>query len=152
MKFALVTLLGLLIGATPAALAQQKKPTPKGKTAAKPAVSGAVTPAMLAAGKTIYTQNCLTCHMADGGGVETMNPPLSKTTWVLGEKTRLIKVLLNGLQDQDIDGEPYRNVMPAQDLTDQQIADVLTYVRNSFGNKASAVKAAEVKAVRASNK
>ena len=79
-----------------------------------------------------------------------MNPPLGKTSYVLGEKPRLIKVLLNGLKGQDIDGEAYHNVMPAQaTLTDQQIADILTYVRNSFGNKASAVTAAEVKAVRA---
>ncbi|UYZ60678.1 c-type cytochrome [Hymenobacter latericus] len=146
--------LGLVAIGTSSAAAQQK-PTAKAKpTAAKAKPAGAaVSAATLAAGKTVYTQNCLTCHMADGGGVETMNPPLSKTTWVLGDKTRLVKVVLNGLEDVDIDGEEYRNVMPAQPhLTDQQIADVLTYVRNSFGNKASAVSAAEVKAIRAANK
>ena len=138
-------LTALTIGA--AAQAQQKKPARK--PAAKPAATAGVSAARLAAGKAVYTQNCLTCHMADGGGVQDMNPPLSKTTWVLGDKARLIKVVLNGLQDQDIDGEPYRNVMPAQaQLNDQQIADVLTYVRNSFGNKASAVTPAEVKAAR----
>jgi mono/diheme cytochrome c family protein len=147
-----LALLGLLVWGSGVAVAQQK-PAPKPKTAAKSGASSAVSAAALAQGKTVYTQNCLTCHMADGGGVDGMNPPLSKTTWVLGDKTRLVKVLLNGLQDQDIDGEPYSNVMPAQDnLTDQQIADVLTYVRNSFGNKASAVTPAEVKAVRAANK
>ncbi|MCC3159292.1 cytochrome c [Hymenobacter sp. 15J16-1T3B] len=145
--FVLLAAVTLLHGA---AVAQQKKPVAK-KPAGKPAT--AMPAARLAAGKTVYTQNCLTCHMADGGGVEGMNPPLSKTTWVLGDKTRLVGVVLNGLQDQDIDGEPYRNVMPAQNqLTDQQIADVLTYVRNSFGNKASAVTPAEVKAARAANK
>jgi len=123
----------------------QKKPAPK----AKPATAG-VSGAVLASGKKIYTQNCLTCHQADGYGVQSMNPPLIKTDYVLGEKPRLIKVLLNGMQGEDIEGEPYHGVMPSHDfLTDQQIADVLTYVRNSFGNKASAVQGAEVKTVRA---
>ena len=90
--------------------------------------------------------------MADGLGVDGMNPPLAKTDYVLGDKTRLTNVLLNGLQGVDIGGEQYHGVMPAQaTLSDAQIAAVLTYVRNSFGNKASAVSAAEVKAVRAGN-
>ncbi|UOG73123.1 cytochrome c [Hymenobacter tibetensis] len=128
----------------------QKKPVPKAKPVAS---TSAVSAATLAAGKTVYVQNCLTCHQADGGGVDNMNPPLTKTSYVLGEKPRLVKVILNGLQGEDIDGEPYNNVMPAFDvLSDQQIADVLTYVRNSFGNKASGIKAPEVKAIRVANK
>lgn len=143
---AIVAVLALFSGP---ALAQ-KKPAPKKPTLSK---SAGITPTALIQGKAIYTQNCLTCHQADGGGVDGLNPPLSKTSWVLGDKTRIINVLLNGLQGEDIDGEPYNNVMPSYDnLTDQQIADVLTFVRNSFGNKASAVKAAEVKAVRAARK
>lgn len=143
--------LGALVwAATPAAA--QKKPVPKAKAAAKPAAAG-IPAASLALGKTLYVQNCLSCHQADGGGVDRMNAPLTQTTWVLGDKTPLVKVLLNGMQGVEIDGERYANVMPAFDyLTDQQIADVLTYVRNSFGNKATAVKTAEVKAVRATNK
>jgi mono/diheme cytochrome c family protein len=144
-KFSLLCLLVFL--SLP--LAAQKKPVPKSKA---PAASAALS-ASIAQGKKIYTQYCLSCHQADGGGVQNMNPPLIKTSYVLGDKTRLTKVLLNGLQDVDIDGEPYNNVMPSHDfLNDQQIADVLTFVRNSFGNKAPAVKAAEVKAVRAANK
>ncbi|GGG55347.1 c-type cytochrome [Hymenobacter glacieicola] len=126
--------------------AAQKTPTPKVKS--RPAAAGGVV-----VGKTIYARNCLTCHQADGGGVDGMNPPLTQTTYVLGDKTRLVKVILNGLQDEDIDGEPYNNVMPAFDiLTDQEIADVLTYIRSNFGNKASEVTPAEVKAIRATNR
>jgi mono/diheme cytochrome c family protein len=143
----------LLAGAIVPAHAQ-KKPAPK--AAVRPAAKAAPAPGLAVAlrqGKAVYTQNCLTCHQADGGGVDGMNPPLSKSSWVLGDKTRLINVLLNGLQGVDIEGESYNGVMPAQDLlTDQQIADVLTYVRNSFGNKASAVQPAEVKALRAVKK
>lgn len=109
--------------------------------------------ASITRGKQVYLQQCLACHQADAGGVPNMNPPLIKTKQVLGDKTALIKIVLNGLKGVDIDGDTYNGVMaPHPDLTDQEIADVLTYVRNSFGNKATAVTAAQVKAVRAANK
>lgn len=102
-------------------------------------------------GKKVYQQYCLSCHMNDGNGVPGLNPPLGKTTWVTGDKKRLINIILKGFNEEiEINGEVYANPMPAQpQLSDQQIADVLTYIRNSFGNKASAITAAEVKAVRA---
>ncbi|MBF9237952.1 cytochrome c [Hymenobacter sp. BT683] len=147
MKQILVLLAVLAWFSEPAAA--QKKATPK----AKPTAKAAAPAASLAAGKALYAQSCLSCHQADGGGVDRMNAPLTQTTWVLGDKTRLVKVMLNGMQGVEVDGEKYANVMPAFDyLTDQQLADVLTYVRNSFGNKASALSGAEVKAVRATNK
>jgi len=107
----------------------------------------------LARGKIVYTNICLACHMADGNGVPTMNPPIVKTEYVLGDKTRLIKIVLNGFkEDVQINGQSFSNNMsPHKDLTDRQIADVLTYVRKSFGNKASSVSALQVKKVRASN-
>jgi mono/diheme cytochrome c family protein len=71
----------------------------------------------------------------------------------LGDKKALAKIVLKGLQggEIDINGDKFHNPMPPQEstLTDQEIADVLTYVRNNFGNKASMVTVAEVKAVRA---
>jgi mono/diheme cytochrome c family protein len=107
----------------------------------------------IARGKEVYLQQCLACHQADGAGVEGTNPSLVKTKYVVGGKATLVRIILKGMQGVDIDGERYRNVMaPHADLTDQQIADVLTYVRNSFGNKASAVTAAEVKVIRGKTK
>ena len=101
-------------------------------------------------GQKVYEKVCLSCHMADGGGVPHLNPPLSQTSYVLGDKSKIIYIVLHGMTDRiPIEDEFYSNNMAAHtDLNDQQIADVLTYVRNSFGNKASAVTAAEVKAVR----
>ncbi len=101
-------------------------------------------------GKKVYDTYCLTCHQADGAGVPRMNPPLIKTTYVLGDKKRLINIILKGFNEAvEINGDYYDNPMPAQpQLNDQQIADVLTYVRNSFGNKASAVGIGEVKVER----
>lgn len=82
-----------------------------------------------------------------------MNPPLTRTKWVLGDKAKLALIVLKGLPGGqiEIDGDTFHNPMPAQEsvLSDQQIADVLTFIRNNFGNKASAVKAVEVKMVRA---
>lgn len=136
-----------LLSAGPAAA--QSKPKAAAKTAA-----GAPTPAVLAQGKKVYTQYCLTCHQADGGGVQNMNPPLSQTPYVLGDKARLSGIILHGFSENvAIKGETYTNIMPAHDfLTDAQIASLLTYVRNAFGNKASAVSVADVKAVRAAGK
>ena len=101
-------------------------------------------------GQKVYEKVCLSCHMADGGGVPHLNPPLSQTSYVLGDKSKIIYIVLTGMTDRiPIDDEFYSNNMAShKDLSDQQIADVLTYVRNNFGNKASAVTAAEVKAVR----
>jgi mono/diheme cytochrome c family protein len=125
-------------------------------SAMKLPVAPAQTPmqASITRGKQVYLQVCLACHQVDAGGVEGMTPTLVKTTYVLGPKTPLIKIVLNGMTGAvTINGDDFHNVMaPHSDLTDQQIADVLTYVRHSFGNKASAVTVAQVKAVRAANK
>ena len=104
----------------------------------------------IARGKKVYATYCLSCHQADGSGVPKMNPPLIKTDWVTGDKKRLINVILNGMNEKIvIDDEEYESVMASHSfLKDEQIADVLTYIRNSFGNKASAVTPAEVKAAR----
>jgi len=105
-------------------------------------------------GKKVYIQYCLACHQVDGSGVPGLNPPLEKTAQVLGSKTKLIRIILKGMNThEEIDGETYSNIMAPHDhLTDNQIADVLTYVRNSFGNKAIAITPGDVKYVRARTK
>lgn len=102
-------------------------------------------------GKAVYEATCLACHQANGSGVPGMNPPLKKTKWVLGDKKTLINVVLKGMDKEiEVNDETFDNVMPSfASLSDEEIADALTYVRNSFGNKASQVKAAEVKKLRA---
>lgn len=103
-------------------------------------------------GSKVYATVCAACHQSDGLGVQRMNPPLVKTKWVLGDKKALAKIVINGLKggEIEIDGDDFHNPMPPQgaQLDDQQIADVLTFVRNNFGNKASAVLPADVKAAR----
>ncbi len=107
--------------------------------------------ASVARGKKVYDLYCLACHQDDGAGVPRMNPPLAKTKWVLGDKKQLVTIVLKGLNggEIEIDGDKFHNPMASHAfLKDQEIADVLTYIRNSFGNKASAIAATEVKAVR----
>jgi mono/diheme cytochrome c family protein len=126
-----------------ALMSQTKKP-------AAPAQGGVQ--ASITRGKAVYMEQCLSCHQADAGGVQGMNPSLIKAKFVLGDKPTLVKIVLNGLTGVEIDGDSYNGVMaPHADLTDLQIADVLTYIRNNFGNKASAVTPAQVKAIRAAN-
>ncbi|QEK53364.1 cytochrome c [Pedobacter aquae] len=136
------------------AFAQSKSKAPVKKAVSKAAPVAAGMQNAINNGKAVYTQYCAVCHQADGLGVPGLNPPLSKTVYVLGDQTRLINIVLKGLSEGvEIDGETYSNVMPAMGfLTDQQVADVLTYVRNSFQNKASAITAAQVKVVRANSK
>jgi mono/diheme cytochrome c family protein len=104
----------------------------------------------LANGKVLYAKHCVVCHQADGGGVMSLNPPLTKTEYVLGDPTRLINIILKGFNKEiEIDGDTYANPMPAlAHLSDQQVADVLSFVRNNFGNKASVISPAQVKKVR----
>lgn len=100
-------------------------------------------------GKAVYDAQCAVCHMADGNGTAPMNPPLIRTSFVLGDEKELISIVLNGMSGIEVDGQTYKNVMPSfAFLSDDEIADVLTYVRTSFGNDAGAVHASAVTEVR----
>lgn len=92
-------------------------------------------------GKAVYTQYCLTCHQADGSGVPGMHPPLGPGTWVGKDPKELVAIMMKGLSGKiEVNGEEYKNFMPSHaKLTDQEIADVLTYVRSNFGNNLSPV-------------
>jgi len=116
------------------------------------------------AGKEVYMKAaagggmCFTCHQPNGEGLAGQFPPLAGSDWVLGDKERLIKISMYGLMGEiDVNGVKYNNVMappgiPPGSLTDDQIANVLTYIRNDWGNSASAVSADEVATVRSSLK
>lgn len=103
------------------------------------------------AGKKVYDQYCLVCHQANGQGVPSAFPPLVKTEYVLGEADQMIGIVLNGLTGEiEVNGEVYNGVMVAHNfLNDTEVADVITFVRSSFGNDASSVTADQVAKVRA---
>lgn len=111
-------------------------------------------PAVVSPGQAIYEALCLNCHQATGQGLSGVYPPLAKSEWVAGDPQVLIKLTIHGLADPTkVQGKDYGLVpMPPMGLDDQQLADVLTYVRTAFGNQAPAVKPNEVKAVREATK
>lgn len=102
-------------------------------------------------GQKIYEMTCLSCHQVDAGGVPGMTPPLQKSSYVQGPSVKLIGIVLNGLNDGvEIEGETYTNPMPpfSSVLKDQDIADVLTYLRSHFGNKAEPITVTQVTRIR----
>ena len=101
----------------------------------------------IANGEKLYKMRCLACHQSDGGGVPNMNAPLDGSSNVVGKDiARLVKIVKNGFNERvPLDGYYYSNAMtPNPDFKDQDIADVLTYIRNSWTNKASKVTLAQV--------
>ena len=107
---------------------------------------------LMATGNKVYGQYCVACHQTDGKGVPGAFPTLVQTEWVNGDNTRLISVVLNGLQGEiTVNGETYNGVMtPHGFLSDEEVAGVLTYVRQSFGNDSELISVEEVAEVRAS--
>jgi len=106
-------------------------------------------------GKKIFETRCLVCHQSDGGGVPNMNPPLDGASNVNGKDiARLVKIIKNGYDEKiALDGMYYNNAMTANpDLKEDAIADVLTYIRTSWSNKAGAVTISQVKAALLKNK
>jgi mono/diheme cytochrome c family protein len=102
-------------------------------------------------GKQIYEQTCLPCHQADAGGVPGMTPPLRKSPYVQGAPARLIGIVLQGLTNGvEIDGDTYTNPMPpfGATLKDEDIADVLSYLRSHFGNRAGPISKPQVSRIR----
>ena len=105
--------------------------------------------ASTARGKEIYSAQCMSCHLEQGEGVEEVFPPLAKSDYLMADKNRSIHQVLNGVSGEiKVNGKMYNNVMTGFDLTDQEVSDVLNYIRNSFGNKGAAITPEEVIAVR----
>lgn len=102
-------------------------------------------------GKKIYEAKCLACHQADGGGVPNMNAPLDGASNVVGKDiARLVRIIRYGYNERvALDGFYYSNAMTASpDLKDNEMADLLTYIRNSWSNKAPAVTIEQVQAAK----
>ncbi len=107
-------------------------------------------------GKNIYATLCITCHGGDGKGLSSpdhkelmLAPPLAGSPRVQGHKERLVRIVLNGLMGP-VDGKTFAGglMLPMKANDDRWIADVVTYIRNDFGNSAGLVEAADVKRIR----
>ena len=102
----------------------------------------------------IYFNYCGACHLNNGKGDGNRFPPLDSSEWVLGDKTKLTGILLNGLREPiTVKGKPFNNLMPSHSfLSDNELAMVLTYIRKNFGNNAGEIREEEVAAVRNASK
>jgi len=102
-------------------------------------------------GKRVFA-NCIACHQTTGLGLPGAYPPLAGSEWAQGPEDRIVRIVLNGLSGPiTVKATAFNNSMPAfgPQLRDDQIADVLTYVRSEWGNNAPAVTADKVKEIRA---
>ncbi len=126
----------------------QAAPRPVGEGAAG-AVQQLSPEVWLAKGKKVYN-NCQACHNQAGVGVPGVFPPLVGSDWVTGSTERFAMALLKGLSGPiKVNGTPYNGVMPAwESLSDKEIAQVMSYVRNTWGNSGSLVTEAMVAAAR----
>src|SRR6266540_803877 len=101
-------------------------------------------------GKLVFMQTCAVCHQTSGQGLPNVFPPLAGSDFLMADKARSMRIVLRGTSGPIIvNGTKYDSVMPpVVQLTDEQVAHVLTYVRNSWGNTGEAVSPDEVRLVR----
>lgn len=104
-------------------------------------------------GQQLYGKHCLSCHQADGGGVPNMQPAIAGGSWVQGDARALaLFVMSGGFDSASRKDSDVGNVMPPfRQLADADLAEILTYVRQKFGNGASPVSAADVAEARGSD-
>jgi nitrite reductase (NO-forming) len=106
-------------------------------------------PEQIKAGKELFGGTCFACHQSEGQGIPNVFPPLAKSDYLNADPNRAITTVLHGLSGEiKVNGKKFNNVMTSQNLTDEEIANVMTYVYDSWGNNKTRVTAAMVKAQR----
>ncbi len=119
--------------------------------AAAAAKSGQLTvEQQIEAGRVLFAGTCSACHQADGRGLEGVFPPLVKSDWIAADRKRVPMVILRGLSGKvTVNGRDYNSVMPPMSqLTDDEVANISTFVLNSWGNGGGRVTKAEAAAIR----
>jgi nitrite reductase (NO-forming) / hydroxylamine reductase len=119
---------------------------------AEVAAAAAPDAARMKAGQDVFNLACVACHQATGEGLPGAFPPLAKSDYLLADPARAVGIVVRGLTGEvTVNNVKYNSVMPAMtQLSDQQIADVVTYVLNSWGNKGGSIAVERVAAERAS--
>ena len=120
-----------------------------------PTIAGLTKEMQIEKGKQVYMGLCFACHQPDGKGLPMAFPPLAGSDYLLADRDRAVRTVLKGLSGPvTVNGATINSVMPPQEavLTDAQVADVLTYVYNSWGNTGDAFTSSQVKAIRNENR
>ncbi len=121
-------------------------------TAAKAHAAGTLTKdEQIAAGKQLFVGTCSVCHQADGAGLANVFPPLAKSDYLAADPKRAISIVTHGLTGKvTVNGHEYDSVMPPMaQLTDDEVANILTYVMNSWDNPGGQISKEDVAKVRA---
>ncbi len=123
---------------------------PDDEKAKTPAVtSGKTLAEKMESGKQIYMKTCFACHQAEGQGIPNAFPPLAKSDYLNADVRRAIEIVVKGKTGEiTVNGEKYNSVMTRQAISNDEVADVLTYVYNSWGNNKTNVTKAQVDAVK----
>lgn len=117
--------------------------------AANPEIATITGKIQMERGKKVFLSSCFACHMANGEGMPGVFPPLAQSDYLKADKDRAIRTVLKGATGpMTVNGKVYNNMMPPQEVTDEQAADVLTYIMNSWGNDYGSVSAEDVKRMR----
>ena len=108
-------------------------------------------PDQVNAGAQLFAGTCSVCHQSNGAGLAGVFPPLAKSDYLNADPTRAIGILLHGLNGKvRVNGKEFDSVMPAMNqLNDDEVANILTYVLNTWDNQGGRISAAAVKTVRA---
>ena len=147
-RFAVLAVLAVMLGSAFVTVAQD----PSGNTGTKSDQprGAAANPAQIERGRQLYLKNCFICHQFNGQGIPGVYPPLAKSDYLMSDKERAIRIGCEGMSGEIVvNGKKFDGTMAVVILSDQEVADVLTYVRNSWGNEGETTNADEVKAVRA---
>jgi len=104
------------------------------------------------AGGRLYAANCAACHQPEGQGIDGAFPPIAASDYLLSDVDRAIRVVTNGLSGPiEVNGAAYNGVMPAVRLSEYDVANVVTYILNSFGNDGGVVSPERVVRARSSH-
>jgi nitrite reductase (NO-forming) len=115
-----------------------------------PKIAGLTKEIQIAKGKSVYMQTCFVCHQVNGEGIPGQIPPLANSDYLMADRFRAVRNILFGQTGEiTVNGKPYTGTMiPLNYLNDEDVANVVTYVVNSFGNSGDAVKPEEVRRIR----
>ncbi|MCW5549791.1 MAG: nitrite reductase, copper-containing [Opitutaceae bacterium] len=122
---------------------------------ANPAIANLTMQAQMEKGRQVYMQTCFACHLADGKGIPNVFPPLAGSDYMLEDRDRTVRIVLKGMSGPvTVNGVTYNSVMPPLNevLTDQQVADVVTYIYNSWGNQGAATTVDDVRRVKSESR
>lgn len=105
--------------------------------------------ASMARGRETYITYCLSCHLDQGEGIEGVYPPLAKSDYLMADKNRAVRQILYGASgEMVVNGKTYNLEMTGVEISDQEVSDVMNYIRNSFGNKGGVTTPEQVAALR----